>query len=72
VIIGKINGVELIAGDGQVFNGGDGEGAENEFTFGKGIGPLFSGLEDLGGETHFSVLSTIVRYYFMTFVPRAM
>ncbi len=61
MVIGKIDGVELIAGDGQVFDGGDGEGAENEFSFGKGIGSLFGRLEDLGRETHFFY---IFRYFY--------
>lgn len=62
MIIGKIDGVELIAGDGQVFNRWDGEGTENELTFGKGIGPLFGGLKNLGGETHFLEFFAIVQY----------
>jgi hypothetical protein len=48
VIVGEIDGVKGVAGDGEVFYGGYGEGAEDEFSVAEGIGSLFGGLEDFG------------------------
>lgn len=52
VIVAEIDGVESVAGDGEVFDGGYGEGAEYQFSFAEGVGPLFGGLDYFGRETH--------------------
>lgn len=35
-----------------MFDGGYCEGPQEDFALAEGIGPLFGGLEDVGGETH--------------------
>jgi len=52
MIVGKVNGVELIPCYGEMFNGGYGKRSQENFALSEGVGPLFGLLEDIGGEAH--------------------
>jgi len=53
VVVGQVNGIELITGDRHVFDGGYGERTQEDFARAKGVGPLFGRLDNVGGEAHF-------------------
>lgn len=59
VIVGQVDGVELIARYGQVLDGGYGEGAQEDLPLAEGVGALFGRLEDVGGEAHGDMLLMI-------------
>ncbi len=52
VVVRHVNGVELIPRHGEVLDGGDGEGAEEDLSLTEGVGPLFGRLEDVRRQTH--------------------